>query len=385
MPDVLVVVERVDDVAGREKEERFEEGVGHEMEHAGAVSADPNREEHVADLTHRRVGEDALDVDLGGADGRRVKGGDPTDHGDGRGRARRPVVEQVHARHQVDAGRDHGGGVDQRRYRGRAFHGVGQPGVERELRRFRHRADQQEQADGGDDGSAFRQLMNPAEKALIVENPEVEEDQEGREDHADVADRVHDESLAGRQHRRRALEPEADQEIRAETDAGPADDQPDEISGEDEQEHREHEEVHVGEEARVSRILPHVADRVDVDQKADPGDHQDHQGRERVDVEVEGDVEVAALPPGEVGLVELLTAEHLGQDRKGQKEGQSDAPGADPAHHSPREQPPEERVDQEPRERRQEDQRREDVHRATPSSDRARRHPSAGRPGRPAR
>ena len=43
---------------------------------------------------------------------------------------------------EVDAGHDHGGGVEQRRDRRRAGHGVGQPGVQRELAGL---------ADGGDE------------------------------------------------------------------------------------------------------------------------------------------------------------------------------------------------------------------------------------------
>ena len=39
----------------------------------------------------------------------------------------------VEAGDEVDAGHDHRGGVDQRRHRRRAGHGVGQPGVQREL------------------------------------------------------------------------------------------------------------------------------------------------------------------------------------------------------------------------------------------------------------
>ena len=41
---------------------------------------------------------------------------------------------------QVDAGGDHGGGVDQGADRGGAFHGVGQPDVQRELGGFADRA-----------------------------------------------------------------------------------------------------------------------------------------------------------------------------------------------------------------------------------------------------
>ena len=51
--------------------------------------------------------------------------------------------------HHVDAGGDHGGRVDQRGDGRRACHGVGQPDIERKLRRFAAGAHQQQQADGG--------------------------------------------------------------------------------------------------------------------------------------------------------------------------------------------------------------------------------------------
>ena len=44
------------------------------------------------------------------------------------------VEERVGAAQQEDAGGDHGGRVDERRHRRRAFHRVGQPEVQRDLR-----------------------------------------------------------------------------------------------------------------------------------------------------------------------------------------------------------------------------------------------------------
>ena len=63
---------------------------------------------------------------------------------------------------------------------------------------------------------------------------------------------------------------EADQEVRAEPDALPADEHHQEVAAQDEHQHREHEEVQVREVAGVARGSScHVADRVDVDQEAD--------------------------------------------------------------------------------------------------------------------
>ena len=61
---------------------------------------------------------------------------DRADDGDDEHRDGRAGEERVHARDHVDAGGDHGGGVDQRADGRGAFHRVGQPDVERQLRRF---------------------------------------------------------------------------------------------------------------------------------------------------------------------------------------------------------------------------------------------------------
>ena len=110
-----------------------------------AKFAGADAREHEAQLADRRVGQHLLEVVLGEPDDGREQRGDRADQGhDGHGR-RRQQVEGVHARHHVDAGRHHGGGVDQRRDRRGAGHGVGQPDVKRDLRRLAGGADEQEQ------------------------------------------------------------------------------------------------------------------------------------------------------------------------------------------------------------------------------------------------
>ena len=121
----------------------------------------------------------------------------------------------------------------------------------------------------------------------------VRDEDEERERQRRVAERVHDEGLLRRPHRARALVPEADQEIRREADEPPADEEQEQVAALDEHEHREDEERDVREVAALLGVAVHVADRVEDDQPADAADDEHHHRAQRVDEELQADVEVA--------------------------------------------------------------------------------------------
>jgi hypothetical protein len=133
-----------------------------------------------------------------------------------------------------------------------------------------------------------------AERLIEHEHPEQE---------ARVADPVGDERLLAGARLVRVLEPEADQKIRREAHAFPADEEHEERPAEDQQQHEEQEEIQVREVARVALVVLHVSDRVDVDQRADAGHDQRHHGAQTV--EVERDLErVAAGGEPRVGEID---------------------------------------------------------------------------------
>ena len=138
--------------AGGEEEQRLEEGVRHQVEHRAAVGAEPGAEEHVADLRHRRVRDHALDVGLDERDEAGDEQRDRAEPGGEVGDRRRQLEDRVRADDQVDAGRDHRRGVDQRRDRRRALHRVGEPRVERDLGRLGDGAAEQPERDEVDGG-----------------------------------------------------------------------------------------------------------------------------------------------------------------------------------------------------------------------------------------
>ena len=222
-------------------------------------------------------------------DRRREQRGDRADPRHDRARVVGDVEERVRAHDEEHAGGDHRRRVDERRDRGRALHRVGQPDVQRELRALAHRADEEQQRDRGD--RRLREVRRRGVGDAVVERPDLLEDQEHREHEAEVADAVRDERLLARDRGRVALEPERDEQVRAEAHALPAQEGEQEARAEHEHEHRRREQVEVREEPAEARVAVHVPDRVQVDQRADAGDEQDHRRRERIDEEAEVDAE----------------------------------------------------------------------------------------------
>ena len=96
------------------------------------------------ELRHGGVGEHLLDVVLHEGQRGRDDHGDAADHGDQVERLAERVDLETDVEHgveagdEVHAGDDHRRGVQQRRHRGGAGHGVGEPRVQRELARLAH-------------------------------------------------------------------------------------------------------------------------------------------------------------------------------------------------------------------------------------------------------
>ena len=158
--DVLLFVDAVNDRARAHEQERLEEGVGDEVEHADGDAAEAEASHHVAELGDGGVGEDALDVVLrDGDEGGKDRGGcaDPGDDGEGGGGSageRAGLHERIDAGDEVNAGCDHGGGMNERGDGRGAFHGVGEPDVEGKLAALAGGAGEDEQADGAGGGEA---------------------------------------------------------------------------------------------------------------------------------------------------------------------------------------------------------------------------------------
>ena len=363
LPEVLLAVQRVNHRAAAEEEQRLEEGVRVEMEDAGAERADAHRQEHVAELRHRRVRQHALDVVLHQADRagkqRRRRADDRHDL------QRLGRVREQHgvAADHVDARRHHRRRVDQGGDRRRALHRVRQPHVERNLRGLARGADEEQQRRHRHHAPArlgwqHRRLRRDL---LEVERAEVREDQQRAEDEREVADAVDDEGLLAGVGGRLLLVPEADQQVGAEADAFPAHEEHREVRPQHQHQHERGEQVQVREVPRVFAVglLVHVRGRVDVNQRADAGDDENHHGRQRVDAERGADVQVARRDPREHGLFDRVIRRPAHRQHGGHRDGEGGQhrEAGHAAGDGLRQPLPEESVDQEPGERQQRYQR----------------------------
>ena len=121
--------------------------MGKEVEHGRAIGADASGEEHVTELRTGGISYDTLDIVLQQADG----GGEERCHRTDNSHHRRSVW-RIFINHRTTANEENASGHHGRRVnkggdRRRAFHGVGQPGVQHKLRRLAHGADEQQYGD----------------------------------------------------------------------------------------------------------------------------------------------------------------------------------------------------------------------------------------------
>ncbi len=146
--------------------------------------------------------------------------------------------------------------------------------------------------------------LDEGEHAGEVNGAEDLEGEEDRQEEAEVADAVDDERLLPCRGAPVLLEVEADQQVAAQPDALPADEQDDQVGPEDERQHGEHEQVQVGEVPRIRALAlaVHVPHRVDVDQEPHERHEEQHHRRQRIQPQREVDREVREQAVG--GLAE---------------------------------------------------------------------------------
>ena len=158
----------------------------------------------------------------------------------------------------IDPRGHHRRGMDQCADRRGAFHGIRQPGVQRQLRRFPDGADQK--ADGDCRRRARSQFVGLRKYLLVVQGLEIREHKENRDQKSGVPDAIDHKGFGRCLGGRNPVVVIADQQIGTEPHAFPADEQHRIVVAHHQQKHRDHEQVHIGKEAGEPFFTVHVAD-----------------------------------------------------------------------------------------------------------------------------
>ena len=186
--------------------------------------------------------------------------------------------------------------MNQRTDRRGPFHSIGEPGVEGNLRRLPDGANKQAK---GNRRRHFRgQLIDLTKHLGIVQGLKIDENKENGQEEPGVSNSVHHKGLGRRLRRRDPVEVVPNEEIGAEPDALPPDEEHQIIVPHHQEEHRHREQIHVREEARVAFFPMHIPNRVHVNQETHPSDDQKHDSGQRIYEKPEIDVQIPAEDPG---------------------------------------------------------------------------------------
>ena len=121
---------------------------------------------------------------------------------------------------------------------------------------------------------------------------------EQRDEKSKVANAIDDECLFAGGGSGILSKPEPDQQIRSQAHALPADEHQQIIAGQNQSQHEEHKQIQIAEEAVEPALLPHVADRINVDKKANAADHQQHNDGEMIEIKRKVCLKAAYANPG---------------------------------------------------------------------------------------
>ena len=236
--------------------------------------------------------------------------------------------------------------------------------MEGDLRGFRKRAQQQQEARRDQVRAVVGEhVADLVERLQEVHRPGVLEQEERAQHQSHVADYVDHECLQPGPGGGGPPVPERDQQVGSGADERPSHDQQNEVARQHQQQHREDEVVEVAEVAPEAPVLPHVGDRVQVDQRRDAGDDEDHEHRQRIDQDldlgVDPDAEVVAPERRGEHAMGRLAVEHPDQRQHGDHERQEDRGRPDPPRAASRQPPVAEPDRDRPDQREQQHQPRE--------------------------
>jgi len=109
------------------------------------------------------------------------------------------------------------------------------------------------------------------------------------------------------------LVPEPDQQVGRHTHQLPEHEEHQEVVGQDDTQHGEHEQAQRGEEPGIGPVVMHVAGGVNHHQRSHTGDHHQHQRRQGIDVQADLCIQTGHRKPVERRRIGRLAAENAEQ------------------------------------------------------------------------
>ena len=283
-----------DNRAGCQEQQRFKEGVRHQVENRRIPRLYTESQEHITNLAHGGVRKNAFDVGLYQRSKTRQHQSDGTDNPHQVQDFWGHQEQAVRTCNQVDTGGNHRRSVDKRRDRRRAGHRISKPCLQRQLRRFTDRTAQQHQGCPHQHVVTIckvrrRQFHHFAEvqrAQLVVEDKQCE-----GEEH--VTHTGYDEGFHCRSAILRIGVIETNQQIGAQAHAFPAEVHQQQVIRQHQNHHAGDKQVGVGEETRIALFSAHIPGGEHVDQETNAGHHGEHSQRQAIQHQVKTDVEVA--------------------------------------------------------------------------------------------
>jgi hypothetical protein len=150
--------------------------------------------------------------------------------------------------------------------------------------------------------------------------PLVQAEQDQDADHeAEITDAIGQEGFFAGLGGAGLLIPVADEQVGAQTDQLPEDEHHDQVPGQHDAGHGEHEERQRPEEARLALVVLHVAEREDVHQHADEGDDEHHAPALLVDQRVDARRELPEVDEGQQAGRVVIVRRQERTGRRGRK------------------------------------------------------------------
>ena len=273
------------------------------MEERHALQAQAECSGHVTELRQGGVSEDFLDVALNqGAKTCVQAHGSSKQSNKGQGFRGK---KEIYASEQVDTGGNHGGGMDKSRHGSRSRHGIGQPNLQRKLGRFPDKTAGQSQRDAGSGSSGIgSHKLAQFGKVYGAKYPVSQHD---ADEEAEVPHPVDDKGLLRGIGSFLGMKIVSNEHVGAKADQLPENENQDQVVGQGNTQHGEHEDGQTSKITCLPGIVGHVTEAKYVNQETNEGYDEEKSlglvpGFGIIDPEIGHNLEVGDFQPSHTGV-----------------------------------------------------------------------------------